>query len=584
MLKLNKKLIRSFITIAKPFFYSEIKWKARGLLFLLVSFSVVVSLVNVQLSYIGRDFMTAFSLKDKSGFFYQLYLYLIAFAVATPIVVFYRYTEERLGLLWRKWLSLKLLNLYLDKKAYYTINNLNLIDNPDQRIVEDVRSFTTLSLSFLLIILNAIIALFAFMGILWSISVQLTIAAIVYAFIGSLLTFLLGRPLVGLNFEQLKRDADYRYKLINIRDNAESIAFYNGEKKEFTRSRQKLKRSLENFKLIVNWNRNLNFFTTGYNYLITILPTIIVAPLYLDGKIEFGVVTQAGFAFSQVLGALSIIVLNFGGLSTFGAVISRLGTFWEVIIEQTDHNPYHVQEMHSRQDALLPQGSIQYSTDTTLTFNNVSIYTPTSKEIIVKDLTFRLEMNRGILITGGSGSGKSSTLRAIAGLWKYGTGTITRPESASMMFIPQRPYMVMGSLRSQLLYSQQKMSFTDEELKKALQEVNLLPMFHRVGGFDAILDWPSILSTGEQQRLALARSLLSEPQFIFLDEATTAIDPRFEEVLYCKVLSKVKGYVSVGHRNKLDQFHHTVITLNGDSTWSIEDNPDALTVCGVPQH
>ena len=471
--------------------------------------------------------------------------------------------------MWRKWLSLKLLSLYLQNKAYYKINNANLIDNPDQRIVEDIRSFTSLSLSFLLIIFNSIIALFAFMSILWSISINLTIVAVIYAAIGSLITYFLGRPLVGLNFQQLRKEADYRYKLINIRDNAESIAFYRGEKKENTRARQKLKIAVTNLKSIISWNRNLGFFTTGYNYFVTILPTIVVAPLYLDGKIEFGVVTQAGFAFSQVLGALSIIVLNFGGLSTFGAVVSRLGTFWEVVTN----------EAQNEESPIANDNFITYKVADEIKFESVTLYTPRSRQTVFKELSFEITKGQGVLICGASGSGKSSTLRALAGLWASGSGLISRPEIDKIMFIPQRPYMILGTLRSQLLYGQNTDSFMDSELEEVAKKVGLKPLIDRVGGLDAIMDWQSILSTGEQQKLAIARALLAKPEFIFLDEATTAVEDVVEKDLYCKVLANVKGFASVGHRHQLEQFHHTILTLKGDGTYNLEKNNNALNVC-----
>lgn len=527
------------------------------MLLLLASFSIGVSWLNVQMSYVGRDFMTALSLKEKDEFIHQLWKYLMAFGIATPVIVFYRYTEERLGLMWRQWLSLRLLSSYFSNRAYYKINISGLIDNPDQRIVEDVRSFTTMSLSFLLIIFNSIIQLFAFVGILWSISSTLTFAAIGYAAIGSLVTYLLGRPLIGLNFGQLKKEADYRYKLINIRDNAESIAFFGGEQKERTRVRQRLAKAVDNFRHIINWNRNLGFFTTGYNYVVTILPTIIVAPLYLEGKIELGVVTQAGFAFTQVLGALSIIVLNFGGISTFGAVITRLGTFWEVVEE--------AEKVGERRD-----NEIRMSEDSKIVFDRVTILTPKRHETVVQGLSFTLAETQSLLISGPSGSGKSSILRAIAGLWTMGHGTISRPPLVDSIYLPQRAYMVLGSLRNQLLYGLPTSAVTDLELMEVLKKVELEGMLRRVGGFDAELDWQNVLSTGEQQRLALARLLLKKPRYAFLDEATTALDPVGERRMYEMVRGVSRGYISVGHRDGLARYHSLVLELQGDGSWKLE--------------
>jgi vitamin B12/bleomycin/antimicrobial peptide transport system ATP-binding/permease protein len=559
--RFNRKTWRRFYGIARLYFVSEKKLQGWGLLLLLATFSIAVSGLNVLMSYVGRDFMTALSLKEKDEFFYQLYLYLGAFLLATPIVVFYRYVEERLGLYWRHWLSLKLLSSYFSNRAYYKINTEGLIDNPDQRIEEDIRTFTTLSLSFLLIIFNSIIALFAFMGILWSISFWLTIAAVGYAIFGSLLTYLLGRPLIPLNFSQLKKEADYRYKLINVRDHAESIAFYRGERKEMTRARQRLKAALDNLKLIIDWNRNLGFFRTGYNYLITVLPTVIVAPLYLDGKIEFGVVTQASFAFGQVLGALSIIVSNFGGLSAFAAVVTRLGKFWELVLEAESNTKMLNQE----NTIVLKEGE-------GITFAHVTILTPIHNKPIVKDLSLSLSPQSGLLITGPSGSGKSSILRALAGLWSNGTGEIIRPPVSQLMFVPQRPYMILGTLRSQLLYGLRSHILTDDELMDVVKCVRLEETLNRVGGFDTRLDWSNILSTGEQQRISLARVLLLNPRYVFLDEATTALDRKGESLLYNLIQTRGMGYASVGHRDSLGKYHHVILELTGEGTWELEQS------------
>lgn len=560
--KFDKRALRQFRSIAAPFFFSEMRWRAYGMLLLLGVFALSVSGINVLLSYVGRDFMTALSLREKEEFVRQLYRYLLVFGLATPVVVFYRYTEERLGLMWRRWLSRKMIERYFNHNAYYKLTAFAGIDNPDQRIADDIRSFTSQSLSFLLIITNSLIALFSFLGILWNISSSLVIVVVIYAGVGSLATYFLGRPLIGLNFSQLKKEADYRYKLINVRDNAESIAFYGKEHKESQRARQRLKIALTNLLGIINWNRNLNFFTTGYNYLVTILPTIIVAPAYLNGDIEFGTITQAGFAFGQVLGALSIIVHNFGSLSSFAAVVTRLGSFWDALDEI--------------ESGRILGSEIKMIRGDSVEFKNVTIFTPKRDQVLLRDMTVQLDPGQSLLITGASGSGKSSMLRVLAGLWKSGEGTIITPQRENAMFLPQRPYMVLGPLRSQLLYVGGPHALDDEYLYSIIKEVELEEMFHRIGGFDVELDWPNVLSTGEQQKIGFARLIIGQPEYAFLDEATTALDAETEAHLYKRLKTIVKSFVSVGYSSSLARYHDVVLDLTGGGAWRLVCEPQEL--------
>lgn len=552
--RIDSRLFRQFRAIAKPYWFSEQRWRARGLLALLLGMSVIVNGLNVAISFVFRFVDTALAEKQAEEFWRNIFIYIGILVVGTPIVVLYGFLRDKLGRFWREWLTKDFLDRYFHNRAYYEINQQAELDNPDQRISEDIRSFTVTSLQFLLIVLGAIITLASFTGVLISISLPLTVTLLVYAIGGTIITTLIGRRLIAINFNQLRREADFRYGLVHVRDNAEAIAFYKGEEQESLNIKQRFMQAIRNYDLLIGWQRNLDFFTTGYGYLVAALPYLVVAPIYLSGQTDFGTITQGAIAFRQIFGALSIIVSQFENLTQFAAGIKRLGAFREALDSTT-----------------LPavQPTINTVTDNELTLQNVTLQTPNRARTLVSDLSLQVQVGEGLLVVGQSGCGKSSILRAIAGLWNSGDGKITRPNLEEMLFLPQRPYMVLGTLREQLLYPNVNQRADETKLRQVLQQVNLGDLPERVGGLEAELDWAIVLSLGEQQRLAIARLLLTQPRYAILDEATSALDWQNEALIYQTIQSSQTTYISVGHRPSLLKYHRHVLKLDGDSQWSV---------------
>ncbi len=550
-------LLKKFFTLSKAFFNGAAKRQARLWLAALLSLCCAVGVVQVFLSYAMRDFVTALSQRDHDAWVRGIWKFIAVCFISVPIGVYYRYSQERLSLAWRRWLTQILIKRYFYNRAYYRIRASETVDNPDQRIAEDVKLFTTGVLNFFLVIVNSIVTLVGFLGVLWLVSGKLVGVLFIYAGVGTVVSMLFGRRLVGLYFNQYQKEATFRYGLVRVRDNAESIAFFRGEKREHRDLIERMNEALENSFWIIEWTRNLGFFANGYNYLALIIPGLIVGPMFMNGTVEFGVVTQAEGAFAAVLGALSIIIAQIEGLSSFTAGIRRLGDLWDNLDDF---------DAEDAREAAEAKGEV-HEEALQLKLADVSVQTPGGTKTLTQHLSFQLPRRGSLLIMGESGSGKSSLLRTIAGLWQSSTGVIERPAHNRLIFLPQKPYMVPGNLRAQLMYPLGESDADDKAITAVLAQVNLHDIFARVGGdLDKVVDWTNILSLGEQQRVAFARLFLKKPIIAFLDEATSALDEENEQFLYEKLRSSGIAYISVGHRSTLKEFHDTLLLLKNDGT------------------
>ncbi|MEM9136353.1 MAG: ABC transporter ATP-binding protein/permease [Cyanobacteria bacterium P01_F01_bin.42] len=545
-----------FYQLRKPLQKRAVQWSLLGLLLLL---SFTVNGINVSISYVFRFVDNALNQKDPDTFWQFLFVYGGIIIGAIPLLVLYRYVRLKLALRWRKWLTEHFLERYFTNRSYYELdsNSANTeIDNPDQRITQDIKSFTEVTLSFLLDILDSILTLISFTAILYTISKTLTVGLLAYAFIGTLVAVIAGRKLIKINYDQLRMEADFRYSMVHVRDNAESIAFYRGEGLEQQQIGQRLLTAIRNFDLLIIWQSLIDLFQYGYNYFTRIVPYVIVAPLYFADETDFGTFVQASIAFSQVLSALSLVTNRIEQIASFAASINRLGAFYE----RMDDPALPKRQRH--------ENEIETEVASQLALKQVTLLTPNSEQTLVRDLSLQVEPNDRLLIVGASGCGKSSLLRAIAGLWTNGKGQIERPDVKEMLFLPQKPYMLLGTLREQLIYPY-NIDRPDETLSDILAQVNLDGLPERFSGFDTIHDWSSVLSLGQQQRLAFARILLSQPGYVMMDEATSALDVDNERHLYGLLADMQSVYVSVGHRPSLFDYHQKVLELHSNSTWNV---------------
>ncbi len=558
MTTVSPRLWQRFWDLAAPYWRQEERWKAWSLLVLLVLLLLGQTGFAVLFNEQTGEFTSALAARDGVRFWTSIKLFLALLIAAVPFYALYYYVRDHLGNQWRRWLTNRFLDRYFKDRHFYELNSNAAIDNPDQRIAEDINTFTGRSLYFLLILVGSILQLIAFSSVLWSISRELVYFLILYSTAGTLITMLVyGKVLIGLNFRQLRQEADFRFSLVRVRENAESIAFYQGEKQELKEVRRRFTGAFDNYNRLIRSQFFLNLFQYAYSMLTIVLPSAIIASQVLSGELEVGRAVQAAGAFAAVLSAISVIVDNFEGLSRFAAGIDRLDTFSRVL----DDRPM---------DRTRAKGAIESVQGSHLSLERVTLHTPNRERILVKDLSIAVAPGEGLMIVGTSGTGKSSLLRAIAGLWYCGSGVITRPPPKDILFLPQQPYMLLGTLRSQLLYPNRERQVPDAELLALLEQVNLPDMADRFGGLDVEMDWEKVLSIGEQQRLAFARVLLTRPRFAILDEATSALDVANEAHLYQQLMTSDTTLISVGHRSTILQYHTQVLELTGDGQWNAQ--------------
>ena len=572
MERFNLTIFKQFWAIAKSYWSGEEKWRARGLLLSIVVMSLCYTGLSVLLNNKRGELISALSAKDEARFWQTILIFAGTLVVYAPLYAGYVYLRDRLGLNWRRWLTEHFIDRYFQNRAFYNLTNADAtIDNPDQRISEDVKSFTQESLTLLLAVVDSLLAIAAFASVLWGISPPLIIFLVLYALIGTLTTVgVFGKPLTQLNFDQLKKEANFRFGLVRVRENAEAIAFYQGEQCESERIKGRFTEAFDNFKRLIFWELNLNILTNAYEFIPFILPAIVVAPGIFAGELEIGKVTEAQGAFIRVFFSLNLIVSRFQSLTTFGAGVERLYTF----LASLDANNSTTSETEAVEDT-----KIEITTADRLELANMTLQTPNYQRTLVESLSLKLLPGEGLLVRGPSGCGKSSLLRAIVGLWDSGAGKILRPPLDQMLFLPQRPYMVLGTLRDQLLYPHLDLEIEDSQLKEILIRVNLPDLEQRHGGFDAEQNWAQVLSIGEQQRLIFARLLINKPTYAILDEATSALDSKNEAQLYHQLQSSGMTFLSVGHREILSNYHKSILDLKVDRTWSLTTvEPEPISI------
>lgn len=577
------RLLKLFSRLAMPYWKAEKKarWDLAGV----IALTFLQSGVSVGFSFISKDFWTALNTKNADLFYHQSAVFFFALVAFTPVVVYYQYFRDNCALRWREWITERVLAQYCAERSFYNLEADGKVDNPDQRIAQDLNAFTSESLAFVLTLLVSTIDLASFSAILFSIYPALFAILLGYAATGTVLTAVVGKRLVGLNYQQLVREADLRYGLIRLRENAESIAFFKGEAREEAEITRRLKAAVTNMTEVIKLRRQLGFLQTGYKYAVQVLPAICVAPRYFSGAIELGSVTQSFGAFSHILGDLSLVVNRFDSLSQFGAGIDRLAEFVQALESNVDEekrtfNTATVGNASKEPEKAADGIKLKEIPGRTreLIVEDVTLMTPVGsvQRQLITGLSFHLSAGERLLVAGPSGTGKSSLLRAVAGLWNNGSGLVTCPASDTIFFLPQKPYCTLGSLRANLLYPRdpdtEENPPDDAALMRVLDIVDLPELPARMGGLDTVADWSDTLSLGEQQRLQFARLFLSQPSLAIIDEGSSALGIEAERRMYEMIRGLGVTVVSVGHRPSLLAYHDKILRLGkSNSGWELQD-------------